>query len=260
MMAGRVFTRQDRLLASAIQGGGIGNRILQIWAGLAFAKATGREFVFFEQHITPNPHTPRDETRAFLFALFPGVRIFRGYVKWERMVEGSDLNRGAKHVALEGFFKSMVHGCGEKGGLVVPPPALKPDIAASIDFSHAYFVHFRFGDFVGGHFAVDLTGYYSIAVASVLAEDPLARFLLFSDEPSRIDVKGLGLDGATIVPLLGMWQTFWLMSQCYGGICANSTFSTCASWALKGPVYMPRLWKTCVAGAVVSLPEWANGL
>ena len=71
-------------------------------------------------------------------------------------------------------------------------------------------------------------------------------------------MKAIGLDQAIVVPVLGMWETFWLMSQCYGGICANSTFSSTAAWALKGPVYMPRQWKTGAAAAVpMQLPDWA---
>lgn len=237
------------------RGGGIGNRILQIWAGIAYAKETGREFVFYEPHMTPNPHTSASETRAFIFGLFPSVRVHKGYVKWQ-MRGASDPGR---HVVLDGFYNSFQEGCGSRAKLTVPRP---PTVATAIALGdRTYFIHFRFGDFVGTHYAVDLSNYYTIAVASVLAEDPDAVFLLFSDEPSRIDVKGVGLaEGQyTIVPAgVGMWETFWLMSRCFGGICANSTFSTCAAWAVPGPVYMPRVWK--VGYAEPLLPAWVNAI
>jgi hypothetical protein len=239
-----------------MQGGGIGNRILQIWAGIAYAKETGREFVFYEPHMTPNPHTISSETRAFLFGLFPSVRLHKGYVKWQ-MRGASDPGR---HVLLDGFFNSFQEGCGSRGTLVVPMPP-PPLISSFGDLSRTYFIHFRFGDFVGTHYAVDLSNYYMIAVASVLAEDPDAVFLLFSDEPSRIDVKGVGLsEGQYTIVLagVGMWETFWLMSRCFGGICANSTFSTCAAWAVPGPVYMPRMWKAGFPEA--PLPTWVHAI
>jgi len=239
-------------------GGGVGNRILQIWAGIAYAKETGREFVFYEPHMTHNPHTKVSETRAFIFALFPSVRLHRGYVKWQLKVAADD--HPERNVVMSGFFNSRFDGCGGKGMLVVPRPPTAT-AAALGDLSRTYFIHFRFGDYVGTDFEVDLSNYYMIAVASVLAEDPTATFTLFSDEPSKIDAKSVGLteDQYTTVPDgLGMWETFWLMSRCYGAICANSTFSTCAAWAVPGPVYMPRTWK--VGYVEPLLPAWVNAV
>jgi len=160
----------------------------------------------------------------------------------------------------------MASGGGGRGSLKVPRPVMGPRFETDgIDFSHAYFVHFRFGDYVVTEYNVDLTAYYNTAIAAVIAADPAATFLLFSDEPSKIPLVAVGLSGCryTVVPFaIGIWETLWQMSRCCGGICANSTFSAAVSWALPvtAVVYMPSLWRheEAAHGSCLEKPVWAT--
>ena len=257
----RVLIQREggRNLATVQQTGGVGNRIYQIWAGLAFAERTGREFVFVEQRMDHNSHTPAKATKDFILALFPAVRVFRGRAAWRLVREGIDESMSGD-VVLEGFFQ-LAAGGGPRGSLVVPRPIMQRFNTDGIDFKRTYFVHFRFGDYIVTEYNVDLRAYYRAAIAAVLVADPAAAFLVFSDEPGKIVVADVGLAGRDykIAPVgIGIWETLWQMSRCCGGICANSTFSAAISWALPAtaPVYMPTTWRLGT-GYCLERPAWA---
>jgi len=261
----RVFIeRGGKSLVTVMQTGGVGNRIYQIWAGLGFAERTGREFVFVEQKMTHNSHTTPRATKDFLLALFPTVRVFRGRTVWRHIGQDEVVAGygGVGDVILEGFFQ-LAAGGGARGSLKIPRPIsdLRFD-ATGIDFSHAYFVHFRFGDYVVTEYNVDLTTYYKSAVAAVVAADPEATFLLFSDEPSKIPLGLFKGCQYTVFPSgIGIWETLWQMSRCCGGITANSTFSAVVGWALpeRAVVYMPSVWRDerAAHGPCLEKPVWA---
>lgn len=262
----RVFIqRTGQGLVTVHQTGGIGNRIYQIWAGLAFAGRTGREFVFVEQRMGHNSHTPAKATKDLVLALFPPVRVFRGRAAWRLMKEeemdgDSGSSSSSSDIVLEGFFQ-LATGGGPRGSLVVPRPIMQRFNTDGIDFKRTYFIHFRFGDYVVTEYNVDLRAYYRAATAAVLAADPTAAFLVFSDEPGKIVVADVGLAGCDfkIAPVgIGIWETLWQMSRCCGGICANSTFSVAVSWALPATaaVYMPTTWRLG-SGYCLERPAWA---
>jgi hypothetical protein len=264
----RVFIQRDqgRGLVTVHQTGGIGNRIYQIWAGVAFAERTGREFVFVEQRMDHNSHTPAKATKDLVLALFPAVRVFRGRAAWQLIREGSvEYNEGrgsssSSDIVLEGFFQ-LAAGGGSRGSLVVPRPIMQRFNTDGIDFKRTYFIHFRFGDYIVTEYNVDLLAYYRAAITAVLADDPVAAFLVFSDEPGKIVIADVGLAGCDykIAPVgIGIWETLWQMSRCCGGICANSTFSAAVSWALPATatVYMPTTWRLG-SGYCLERPAWA---
>jgi hypothetical protein len=101
-----------------------------------------------------------------------------------------------------------------------------------------------------------LSEYYKTSIKCIQANDPDATFVLFSDEPSKIPLTITAMEKTVIAPLIGTWETLWQMSRFNGGICANSSFSWTAAWALRGPVYMPQKWKK-IEGFVKALPSWA---
>jgi len=261
----RVFIeRGDKNLVTVLQTGGVGNRIYQIWAGQAFAERTGREFVFVEQKMTHNSHTTPRATKDFLLALFPTVRVFRGRTVWRHIGENEVASSaGGGDVILEGFFQSAYGGM-KRGSLKIPRPITDLRFSTiGIDFYHAYFVHFRFGDYVVTEYNVDLTTYYKTALTAVVAADPEATFLLFSDEPSKIPLGLFESYRYTPVPFsIGIWETLWLMSRCCGGITANSTFSAVVAWALpeRAVIYMPSLWRqeSVAHGPCLEKPAWVT--
>jgi hypothetical protein len=250
--------------------GGIGNRISQVLAGLAYAERFGRQFVFYESHMAHNSHTPAEPTKRFLLALFPKIRVLRvPGVAWRELKaeeEGfKDISGSA--VLLNGYFQDeKYYPDGLREWFRIPKPTAIRFSGEFIPFERTWFIHFRFGDYITTEFNVDLRKYYKTAIETVLAERPDAFFLLFSDEPSKIPYDDIGLNSYErrggelygVCPFnIGIWETLWQMSRCWGGICANSSFSWSAAFTIKGPVYMPRIWKT-TKGFQKELPSWVR--
>ena len=251
---------QDNLV-SAQMSGGFGNRIFQILAGLGYAERTGKQFVFFEEHITNNPHTPPVKMRTMLYAWFPQVTIYRGKVSWTDYVDtGSPIPDMSGSVAIRGNFQNdAFFSPNARDTFKIPTPPQRILNVDSIDFTHAYFIHFRLGDYVGSDWDVDLTSYYPDAARRILLQDPSATFLVFTEEPDKVDMKKFKFPTMkmAMMPVVDIWETLWLMSRCNGGICANSTFSWIGGYASKGtgPFYLPNVWKR--DGSARGLATWA---
>jgi len=251
---------QDNLV-SAQMSGGFGNRIFQILAGLGYAERTGKQFVFFEEHITNNPHTPPVKMRTMLYAWFPQVTIYRGKVSWTDYVDtGSPIPDISGSVAIRGNFQNdAFFSPNARDTFKIPTPPQRILNVDSIDFTHAYFIHFRLGDYVDSDWDVDLTSYYPDAARRILLQDPLATFLVFTEEPDKVDMKKFKFPTMkmAMMPVVDIWETLWLMSKCNGGICANSTFSWIGGYASRGsgPFYLPNVWKR--DGSARGLATWA---
>ena len=254
---------QDNLV-SAQMSGGFGNRIFQILAGLGYAERTGKQFVFFEEHITNNPHTPPVKMRTMLYAWFPQVTIYRGKVSWIDYVDtGLPIPDMSGSVAIRGNFQNdAFFSPTARETFKIPTPPQRILNVDSIDFTHSYFIHFRLGDYVGSDWDVDLTTYYPDAARRILLQDPLATFLVFTEEPDKVDMKKFKFPTMkmAMMPVVDIWETLWLMSRCNGGICANSTFSWIAGYASRGngPFYLPNVWKR--DGSARGLATWATTL
>ena len=251
---------QDNLV-SAQMSGGFGNRIFQILTGLGYAERTGKQFVFFEEHITNNPHTPPVKMRTMLYAWFPQVTIYRGKVSWTDYVDtGFPIPDISGSVAIRGNFQNdAFFSPNARDTFKIPTPPQRILNVDSIDFNHAYFIHFRLGDYVNSDWDVDLTTYYPDAARRILLQDPLATFLVFTEEPDKVDMKKFKFPTMkmAMMPVVDIWETLWLMSRCNGGICANSTFSWIAGYASRGngSFYLPNVWKR--DGSARGLATWA---
>jgi len=258
---GRVLIGKQGDLVSAQMSGGFGNRIFQILAGMAYAERTGKRFVFFEEHITNNPHTPPVKMRQMLYSWFSQVMIYRGRVDWIDYVDtGAPIPDMSGSVAIRGNFQDdAFFSPTARQQFSIPEPSKRILDISGIDFSHSYFMHFRLGDYVNSSWDVDLTLYYPEAVRRILQVDPLATFLLFSDEPDRINMKKLKFPTIkmAMMPVVDIGETLWLMSKCNGGICANSTFSYMGGFGSKGsgPFFRPDVWRH--DGSARGLASWA---
>ena len=248
-MSSFVQTSTKRLV-SVYTVGGIGNRICQVLAALGYAKKYNREFIFYQPHMHPNPHSSNKETKEFLLQLFPTVKVIHSGLSWKELKEEEFIDSAAPRILLKGYFQNDKYYPPDMR-LKIPNPPITQFNTSLIDFSNTCFIHYRFGDYINSDFEVDLTEYYSKSIEAVKQQNPKITFLVFSDQPEKVN-KDLGI----VVPVtIGFWESLWLMSKCSGGICANSSFSFCAALALsdKRSVYMPRQWKK---GLVKELPEW----
>ena len=265
----RIQTGRPGRLVSVHMGGGIGNRLFQIMAGLGYAERTGRQFVFYEEHMTHNPHTKPRATKELLLALFPRVKVHRERMRWNQYVE----EKGAHYecntipdmsgsVVLHGYFQNIGYfPVGVRESWTVPRPKECHYDCSGLDFAHTYFIHFRLGDYVDSEFDMDKRPYYTEAVRRIRVADPAATFLVFSDQPSKLELGQYGLmtEDVRLVPAsIGIWESLYLMSRCTGAICANSSFSWFGAFGIRGtgPIFMPAVWSRLHASC--PNPPWAE--
>lgn len=253
---------------------GLGNRLFQIFAGLGYAERTGKQFVLYERVIMENAHGSFKGTRDILMALFPTVKFFKGIVPvWSHIKESEQgfydsapLESKTGSVMLHGYFQNFAHfPIGAK--FRVPKPEICKFTGDGINFKDWAFVHVRLGDYIGGQYDIGLDTYYKQGLA-LLKGQGLVKFLVFSDEPEKINLADYESfcepENVRVVSGISVWETLYMMGQCGGGLCANSTFSwfgafACASSGVdSNRLIMPDVWIKGVVGNPV--PKWATAL
>lgn len=261
---GRILISSDKPLVTVVLRSGLGNRLFQICAALGYAERTGKQFVFYEKQFLENSHTGPKFTKDILMAFFPPLKFFRGippvwnhhYESTEGFYDGDLIPDISGSVMLHGYFQNFAHfPLNFRTQFKIP----KPEICRinSVNLSETYFIHIRLGDYEESQYDVGLDFYYKTAIELCKP----CKFLIFSDEPAKINLArfGLTLDECQIVPKeVSVWESLYLIAQCKGGICANSTFSWFGALACSGQIYMPNVWiKNKVANPV---PAWAKPL
>ena len=112
---GRVVIDRISPMISVRETGGVGNRIIQVLTGLSYAKRAGKQFVFVEDHMAHNAHTPAKATKDFMLELFPTVKVYRGRGGWKNTIKepvGTHYIYNAfpdvsGSVLLEGYFQNI---------------------------------------------------------------------------------------------------------------------------------------------------------
>jgi hypothetical protein len=260
----RIMLTCTKPLVTTVLKSGLGNRLFQIFAGLGYAERTGKQFVLCEKYILENSHSNMKKTREIIMAFFPNIKFWHGEAPiWHKHYEDVDgfynsnlIPDISGSVMLHGYFQNYTHFPeNSRLSFIVP----KPTIYRSnlVDFTDTYFIHFRFGDYVGGQYDIDLDSYYRTAISNIQLNGLDCKFLVFSDQPNKINLEKYGLiNNVNIIRFIDEWETLYLMSRCKGGICANSTFSWFGAFASKShEIYMPKLWIKNKVGN--PLPSWA---
>jgi glycosyl transferase family 25 len=201
--------------------GGLGNQLFQLAALTHVAKRTGRK-PYIQSLVNPSTHSKTSYWDT-VFASWkmlanskqPSSRISEprlSYVYWEAQLSPMS------NPELNGYFQDWRY--------VDPDFVAKlrfPDVSSTYPgIKEGIFLHIRGGDYVGNAYHdIGLDAYYQRA----LAHFPDAHFFVVTNDPeyakSRPFMQGLN-HTLVIEPEL---ETLYLMSQCAGGICANSSFS-----------------------------------
>ena len=264
----RILTFSTKSLVSVVLRSGIGNRLFQILAGLGYSERTGKQFVFFENQMQENFHTGPKLTKDILLAIFPQIKVYRSHVDWNHYHEPKDgfydesiLVPIDGSVLLHGYFQNFAH-FPTNYKFKIPKPEICNFDCNGIIWTNTYFIHYRKGDYIDSDYDVVSDSYYKEAIKQIQEmHQGLVYFLIFSDQPDKVNVDSLLIESFKIVPSnIGVWESLYLMSRCTGAICANSTFSWFGAYAQNrdGPVFMPRVWKKGYEKNPV--PSWAKAL
>ncbi len=239
---------------SVILSGGIGNRIFQMFAGLAYARKHGKKFVLCKSLYQPPDKLHESNTDPIIEFIFPNIEYvssFTGYsVAQERAhMDYHELQYYSGNVLLKGYFQ-------------VEQYSLELENITNIRtdyYENTYFIHIRLGDYIGFcGMDFDLSNYHRRCI-NILG--PNAKYIIFSNENDKAEkyIKQFNID-YTISDKTDALETLIEMANCAGGICANSTFSWMGAFFQRQPrknIFVPAKW---VPFAIVTgiFPSWAR--
>jgi hypothetical protein len=246
--------------------GGFGNRVFQILAAKHFAEKTNHTFVLHKDFIVENPHQPLDQTMEELRILFGELPLYTGEPRtWFPVVEesfhqynyASELlyRQSGKDIVLKGYFQNEKYFPKEKPSIPIRPRL------------NTYFLHLRFGDYVNSVHDVGLATYYRKAIENIVANNQLSTFLVFSDEPDKVDDY---IQKEIMYPIRYTISTAGTplavlkeMAECSGGVCANSSLSYLGAYFQqkpRGKIFMPNIWMNTISKnqMVGFYPPWAT--
>jgi hypothetical protein len=259
---------------------GLGNRLFQVAAMLAYAERYGHAPIFVKSLILPMPHGDAEEP---ITAYFPSIPVHDELpaVTGSTILHRPDAFRYEPllevqgHVILEGWFQHVSYlplRFPHIPQIVVPPLG---GVLPLVDWGRAAFLHVRRGDYLHpacAHHNVDLTSYYALAL-SLYDED--TTIVVCSDDRawciSELPTKFPAIARArwAFLEAASAASTLACMAACgRGGICANSTFSwwgAALGAAAQGTATafwcMPGTWGRPPLPPVVELyPAWATVL
>lgn len=205
--------------------GGLGNQLFQLAAANHVAKKHNR-VLWFDDLQNKSTHS----SISYMSTIFRDWKyLYRHAFCEPEWVGGLDLPYKSNwdelaltdHAKLYGYFQDWQY---------VDPDFVKrlhfdtACLARYPDIESTVFLHVRGGDYVGNVLHhVDLTQYYSRAIALF---PPETKFTLFTNDVEYTKSQPwLQHISYSIVDNESELDSLFLMTQCAGGICANSTFS-----------------------------------
>lgn len=201
--------------------GGLGNQMFQLAALLHVAKQT-RRVPYIQTLENPSTHS----AVSYFDTIFRSFRTLHSTVKPTTRITEPHLSytnwppllRMTLNPEISGYFQDWRY--------------VDPDFVSRLQFSadvlgkylvkDSIFLHIRGGDYVGNvYHDIGLDAYYQRAIAYF----PGAYFLVVTNDPDyamkRPFLSNLNYKIVTESEI----DTLFIMSQCAGGICANSSFS-----------------------------------
>jgi hypothetical protein len=265
---------------------GLGNRVFQLLALLAYCQRTGRHRpVVYSSDVGSNPHGQAMQWQR----LFPYVETRPGpsptdAVEFPETSSNwsTPLPDEPGNVRILGYRQSEKHFA-SSGYLPVLDKALRTAAckvleAGGIDPRRAMFVHVRRGDFVNSWLFVDLSQYYRNCAAALSSDlQGLDLVLLTNDAEWALKNVAPEFSGARALHCVGQGQpdieVLATMAACRrGGVCANSSMSWLGAFLARAcwntpdnptTVFMPSTWIpgggcTATVGCADRYPSWAT--
>lgn len=234
--------------------GGVGNRLFQILAALAYSERFQKTCVISRGHIS-NGNNPHEKNLDNMISkIFPFIRFIDNISHPTIISETSEfkytpLSNCITNVILVGYFQCEQY---------FPSSALIP-VLKKMSYRNTYFIHIRAGDYIGHPtFHQELMTYYRSCI-NILG--PNTKYIVFSNDNEYANkyMKNFNID-YTISDKTDQLDILIEMANCEGGICANSTFSWMGAFFQDKSVgirFMPSVWlngKDC-SGVY---PKWAT--
>jgi hypothetical protein len=254
--------------------GGLGNQLFKLGAAIQLCRKYNKKLLLSTKYFRPNKHQPNSnktietlhkllENTVYRFTdsdLPDNYHVYREghagafvFYNLEKQIPAYELQNG--NILLEGYFINPKY-------LPIEYPSLlniKPNNLEVVSrygngdiWEHTYFIHYRLGDYVNHPlYKVNLDSYYPDCIARIIHLDPLARFIICSNESAASRNLQYYLNKIPVGTVYTLQNpdddeldTLYIMSQCRGGICSNSTFSWLGCYFQKNcqVAYMPYPW------------------
>ena len=234
------FTENKKILVSNLIGG-LGNRIYMILAGIGFAKKWNMDYYFLDSEIIDDSHS-KNRTKMLneLSTLFPDINFLNKSIdtsSWKKINEGDIKNNMLidNNIILSGYFQDEEkYFSNYKINLNKP----KNNILKNIDTTNLFFIQFRFGDYIGTDYELNLINYYKKCINKIKQQINNPQFLVITNNINMSSnyIKGNNLfkDNEFFYDSSDdRLDTLYYISQCKGGICSNSSFSRIGAYFIR---------------------------
>jgi len=219
-------------------GGGLGNQLFQIAAGLYYSYMNDMELL-----IKPGPN-PRPYYWDNILSPFRSKITNESAEKYsEASFSYTQIPSFDKNIELDGYFQSSKHFRALPVKNMLSFPAIRENLIANygdITTKEHVIIHARRGDYLskqGFHKNLDDT-YYNAAIEYMRKSVNNPKFILISDDPYYWKGKfenAIYFNESDII-------TLWLMMNSSNLIIANSTFSWWGAYLSGGNVVAPKEW------------------
>ena len=236
---------------------GLGNRIFQVLAGLAYAEKHKKSLCICRQFIHPGFRPHEQNLDGFLLRIFPDLKYidtFSNYttIQEKQYFKYDTLPKVPGNVLLTGYFQCPLY---------FPSRALVPVIRTA-SYPNTFFVHVRGGDYLEhpGEWGFDVVSYYKKCFDKLKSRQNV-KYLVFSNDNQYADkmMKQFNVP-YTISDKADPVDSLIEMANCEGGICVNSTFGWLGGFfqgTKMGQIFMPSIWNNTRDCKGV-YPSWAT--
>jgi hypothetical protein len=220
--------------------GGLGNQLFQLAFLLYISKISGIPY-FIQNLESPSTIHSREQ---YFESIFKNLRYrFQKHSISRTLVENSELafedwkfKVNSDPTEFFGYFQRYEYTDVIRNELISSLSFNYSILNKYLDIKRKFFIHVRGGDFkkIQDH-NVDLTQYYKRCLELCKGEE----FVIFTND---IPYANSLLPGIQIIEESEI-DSLFLMSQCKGCICANSTFSWWGAYLNpERPIYFPSIW------------------
>ena len=226
---------------------GLGNQLFKIISSLGLSEKYNKTLILSKNNIIENTHETRETSITNIKTLFPDINIvdyldttnFNTYrEQGVYYYTNFDIDRDTtKHILLDGYFinenyfsKELPESVINAINSIETVNTIKYKTMCN-DFENTYFIHIRLGDYVNNDFyAINLIDYYNYCITKIREQDPLAQFIICTNEHGHNLDKYINNFPKEIKYIIqdlnnNALETLYIMSSCKGGISSNSTLS-----------------------------------